>query len=192
MAHPLGRVGDHHAAFEGLPDQLLAQQRAAAALDQGQGRADLVGAVDRCQVERSPAGLAERRGEPAGSRARPGPSSSVSRVGTHDAASNPQPPARRVEPAQRRTRPRVEGRCRAPRSSARHAAPAGRRPRRGRASWSSALISRSIRGGPSPAFLDLRRAGKRRGPRRDVARSPTEPRPRYRRRPRSSPAPPGR
>src|SRR5690606_483276 len=44
--HHLGGVGDDEAAGRGLPDQLLAQQGRAAALDQGQARPDLVGAVD--------------------------------------------------------------------------------------------------------------------------------------------------
>ena len=44
--HGLGRVGDHHATLRGLPHQLLAQQGRAAALDEGQARPDLVGAVD--------------------------------------------------------------------------------------------------------------------------------------------------
>ena len=45
--HLLGGVGDDHTPARGLPDQLLAQQRRAAALDQRQARPDLVGPVDR-------------------------------------------------------------------------------------------------------------------------------------------------
>src|SRR5690606_34481698 len=44
--HHLGRVGDADAAFRRLPHQFLAQQGRAAALDEGEARADLVGAVD--------------------------------------------------------------------------------------------------------------------------------------------------
>jgi len=66
----LARVGDHHHALGRGGDDLLAQQRAAAALDEGEVGVDLVGAVDD-EVERADrierlGGEAERGGEGGG------------------------------------------------------------------------------------------------------------------------------
>ena len=49
-ANQLGRIGDHRHPLRGRGDDLLAQQRAAAALDQSQLRIDFVRSVDR-QIE---------------------------------------------------------------------------------------------------------------------------------------------
>ena len=115
--HPFDFVGDHDHSRGRRGNDLFAQQRAAAALDQGQIRRDLIGAVDgqiefRRLVERG-----QRNAKPLGLRR-----GSPREVGT---AMTSRPPRTR-SPAARRNAARSI-RCRA-----RAACPDARIPRRGR------------------------------------------------------------